>query len=525
MISRKKPLALACALALGVAGTAQADDMSDMRAMVQTLQQQVKDLQSQLGTVSTQVKQQEVKVDKVEKVAASSSSSGISLVPGDELKFMVGNTTIQFYGHADLSMDSMTNGLKNAHVSPGGPTASGNNSWLADIASNNSSFGIRGAHPINDDLSAIFQLEADVVYASTTGASDIAPDATAQKGQLGSRNSFLGLKSTKYGAIMLGKTDTPYKSSTGKMDPFANTIGDYNAIMGNTGGDSRVEFDQRLSHSIWYQSPNLSGWSFSGLISPGQNRSTDTELYALGEPDCTAGNSINSPSGSNPSNGSVCNDGSFGTAYSASLAYKQGAFNAIAAYELHKNVNRIGDEDTGQAGMVGIRNESAYKLGGTYAFNTGTTVNFIYERLERDAITSGLNERTRSGTWLALTQKLTANDALNFGWAHAFRTPGQPTNGVVDMNGNGTVIGQNDNSANLYDLSWVHNLDKKTSMYLVYSRLVNGPTAHYALGAGGHGIVTRNYEGDKYNGGCAGDCSLVGGYTAQGVSIGMTYDF
>jgi len=44
---------------------------------------------------------------------------------------------------------------------------------------------------------------------------------------LGSRNSFVGLQSEEYGAIKLGKTDTPYKTATARLDPFASTPGDY----------------------------------------------------------------------------------------------------------------------------------------------------------------------------------------------------------------------------------------------------------------------------------------------------------
>ena len=161
----------------------------------------------------------------------------------------------------------------------------------------------------------MFQFETEVAYAATPGASDQAPDGTAQKFSLGSRNSFIGLQSAKYGAIKLGKTDTPYKSSTGRMDPFSSTPGDYNAIMGNSGGDNRAEFDDRMPHSIWYESPKMGGFSFSALVSPGQNRSTNTGLYAEGEPDCTGGNST---AGLNGNNGqpTSCEDGSFGTGFS-----------------------------------------------------------------------------------------------------------------------------------------------------------------------------------------------------------------
>jgi hypothetical protein len=269
------------------------------------------------------------------------------------------------------------------------------------------------------------------------------------------------------------------------------------------------------------------GFSFSGLVSPGQNRSTNSGLYAQGEPDCSGGNTTNGVNGTNGVNPASCLDGSFTTAYSAAVAYEAGPLYVTGGYELHKNANRTGDEIV--PGTIGIRDEAAYKLGVQYAFPTHTTVNFIVERLKRDAITPDLDERTHTATWLAVTQNLTAFDDLNFGWAHAYRTPGQPIGGVKDKYGNDAPSGSSDNKANLFSLGYKHRfLDKRITTYLTYSRLANGYWAHYSLGAGGHGLPTRNYVGDKYIGGCQ-DGGVCGppfsGNTAQALSAGLTYDF
>jgi predicted porin len=310
------------------------------------------------------------------------------------------------------------------------------------------------------------------------------------------------------------------------MDPFSSTPGDYNAIMGNSGGDNRAEFDARLPHSIWYESPNMGPLSFAMLFSPGQNRSTDTGLYAQGEPDCAGGNST---AGLNGDNGQPlsCEDGSFNNAFSAALTYHAGPLYAIAGYELHKSVNRKGDEI--DPGTIGVRDESAYKLGVQYTFPTHTTVNVIVERLKRDAITAALNERTHTATWLAVTQKFSALDELNIGWAHADATPGQPDQSIQDRFGNDNGPGPSDNKANLYAFGYKHRFaDNKTAVYLVYARLKNDYWAHYSLGAGGHGLPTRNYVGDKFIGGCQ-DGGVCGppfaGNTPEAFSLGLIYDF
>ena len=491
------PLMLASMMAITAAsGHAHADQASEMQAKLDALQKQMVELQAQMSSMAAKAAKPDEK---------SAAAPGVRLKSGDGLTFQIGDSSeVTLYGHADLSVDYQTNGLKNA------TGATGNNGWVGDVSSNLSFFGVRGSRQLSDDLKAVFQFETEVMYAATTGTSDQAPDGTAQKSGLGSRNSYVGLQSARMGALKLGKTDTPYKSTTGRMDPFANTVADYNSIMGNTGGDARAEFDLRTPHSIWYESPKWSGLSFSGLVSPGQNRSTDGLTYALGEPDCTGGNTVGPQ---NPANG--CNDGSFGTAYSASVAYEMGPLYATAAYELHKRVNRAGDDLA--PGSVGIANESAFKIAVQYTLAEMTTINLIWERMKRNAITASQDERTRNGLWLALTQKLGPRDELNVGWAHAGKTPGNPNGAPPNMNG---VDGSNqavNNAANQFSLGYKHRFeDKKVSVYAVYTDLKNKDYGHYALGVSGHGIVTRNKDGDG---------ATFSGYNAKALSVGLTYDF
>jgi len=67
--------------------------------------------------------------------------------------------------------------------------------------------------------------------------------------------------------------------------------GRYSVVMGNSGGDNRVEFGTRLDHSIWYESPKFANvFSFDALISPGQNRTYNNVVQSSGSPDCNGGN-------------------------------------------------------------------------------------------------------------------------------------------------------------------------------------------------------------------------------------------
>ncbi len=422
----------------------------------------------------------------------------------------VAQTSVELYGHADLSVDYMTKGLSGQHhIVGGGPTASdpvGHMGYETDVSSNLSYLGVRAAHDLGEGgLKALVQFETQVDVASTPSEG-----GSGTKGAFASRNSYLGIAGN-FGAVKVGKTDTPYKLATARMDPFSATIGDYNSIMGNTGGDNRAEFDQRLSHSIWYESPNMSGFRVNALISPGMNRASS------GVPDTLGGGGANSIPASGENNictggnaGPDCTDGSFGNAYSLAGIYNAGPLYATLSYEKHKDVNRHGDDNTPlittgvpSGATVGVGDEQAWKAGVQYHFGEATIVDAIFERMTRHNTPDDFNERQRNGTWLAVTQKVTPKDDINVGWAHAGKTPGSPEGPV-------------DDKSNMFAVGYKHHFDKQANWYAVLARQNNSSQSHFDLGASGHGITTDCHD-------AAGNC-FTGG-KIQGVSIGAQYNF
>src|SRR6266571_2367025 len=415
-------------------------------------------------------------------------------------------TSVQLYGHLDLSLDGATKGIK-------APAAQGKLGWQADVSSNLSYFGLRGSHNVGGGYRMVFQIETQVDVAATPGLSPISNSATDTKvpAALGSRNSFLGVAGN-FGALKVGKTDAPYKLSTARMDPFSATVGDYNSIMGNTGGDNRAEFDTRLSHAMWYESPKMGAFSFSALFAPGQNRASDNSNNASGEPDCTGGGVgrqiATGGAGSNVNIG-PCNDGSFGDAYSAAGVYEAGPVYAIAAYELHRQANRSSDD----AVNVAVADEAAMKVGVQYVVTPNTILNVIVERMTRKNPNPNFNERQRNGSWLAVTQKITGQDDINVGWAHAAKTPGQPGGGDSGVT---TNPGPVDNASNMYTVGYKHHFDKQSNWYAVYARQANKAGGHFDLGASGHGITTDCKDAAP---------ACFTGETLQAVSVGWMYSF
>ncbi len=469
----------------------------------------------------------------------------------NRLEWTVGGTKVQMYGHSDVSYDYVDNGISAARTLDayagglGGYTAQqmlarSNNGWLGQVSSNLSYFGVRGSHKINDYISGVFQFETEVMMSDTPG-----PTSDMQcKYCLGSRDTYVGI-SGPWGAIKLGKEDAPYKrTTTGAFDPFINTIGDQRSILGNSGGDNRAEFMGRISHAIWYETPTYKGLYASILFAPSQNRSSDNSGYPRGEPNCAGGNGAftlsfankgNVPEGADlysvvPADVNPCNDGAFGNVTSAAVTYRGYGLYAFTGYEHHGHVNRTGD-------IVGVGDESAWKAGLEYTFKkTGTTPSFVYEKLKRYAAApiSGivgqpimdptLNERSRpNATWLALRQKLSKKDTLNFSWIYAGKTPGDPGNCAPETVGINcaagdpfTPVNSINNSSNMYAAGLKHSWSRNMTSYFVYARQVNHADAHYDLGAVGHGLIVdkKDFTGTGFP-----------GTHLQGLSAGMTFDF
>jgi predicted porin/uncharacterized coiled-coil protein SlyX len=430
------------------------------------------------------------------------------------LEWTVAGTKIQVYGHADLSYDYVDNGITpaiEAAVVPGFPAPNdplrGNNGWLSQISSNLSFFGVRGSHKINDFLTGI---------------------------------------QGSWGAFKIGKGEAPYKKAIVPLDPFYNTIGDHRSIMGNSGGDNRDEFETRLPHAIWYESPSRNGLAASIEFSPGQNRSSDNGAYARGEPTCSGGNGVfvvsfqnraNIAEASGP-NIDPCNDGAWGNVLSTAVTYKGHGFYGFGGYEHHSTVNRLVD-------AVGVADEAAWRFGASYTYeHTGTTGSFVYEGLKRyaaDTISAvdgqpvkfaALDERTRPlATMLVLSQKLGKKDVLSADWIHAGKTPGDPgqcvafdannaCTGFASLSGTpgtaSSLVNAVNNQSNMYALGMRHTLTRNMSTYFVYARQANHADAHYDLGAVGHGVVVdkRDFTGTG-----------IPGTRLQGISAGMTFDF
>ena len=560
---------------------AQTADATTLQQQMQQMQQKVDDLNRQLQAL----KQQQATAAPAPagtQVATEVQTKSAPPAASSEPKF---DAFIKgFYGLLDVSLDETTKGMdgmiayhiQNGGLGPGldytnpkgGPV--GRVGWEPALSTNKSVIGYRGNHPIGDSgLNFVYQLEASVAITATAGLkTSYTQQSNNTTGAIGTGDSFIGLADKGWGRVRFGTFYAPYKRSTDRLNPFSGQLGDYGAVMGNTGGDNRVEFGTRIEHAIEFDSPKFADMiNVNVLYSPGQNRTYDNVVQSSGSPDCSGGNQ--------PGSGNLllqCDDGGFGDAFSTDIEFELGGFYAAAAYELHKDVNRNSDgigsnsptyaallntagvtpdgacndptgvldcatyanlvaEFPGWASVAGgtppylndIGNEAAFKVGAQYAFSIGLSVGAIWEHMTRSvpANLTFQNERQRDGTWLVLSQKLGDKDTISAGWAHAGKTPGDP-GGQHNYN----PLAES-NTADMYTISWKHRADMHVYWYADWAMTVNKGNAHYDIGAGGRGVTTDCHDGTNTvieDGSSAGPTTW-GGCRPEGFSTGLGYRF
>ena len=588
---RTRGLLLAAPAALAVVASypgptlAQSAQDQDVQNKMRSMQQRIEELSKELQELQKEQQQQIQEVQKQQQqqsqdlqkaTAAANKASEVAVKQQTAFaNFMKG-----FFGTLDLSVDYTTKGMGGLVAYPysyttgfpgGGYTQGttpkagpyGKVGWLGAMSSNGSNVGYRGTHQIGtSDVDFIYQVSTAISMSAAPGLQNTwTKSSNTVQGAIGLGDTWLGFQGKSWGKVKFGEMYLPYKTATDRLNPFSGTLGDYSAVMGNTGGDNRVEFGTRADDVVAYSSPTWHGFSFDAAYQFGQNIDPNNDLTPLGSPDCSGGN--------NPGSGNLflnCDDGGYDRAYSVDLKFEMNGLYLVGAYEIHKRVNRssdgIGSNSPYYGYLVGqgngvsplldwadyntysaeyqaaaaagspayspaydVADEWAVKVGGQYSFDFGLTISYLWEEMKRDLpqIMEFQNERQRTGDWLALQQEFFGGrDEIAIGWAHAGATPGDP-GGQHNFNPNG--IGNN--QANMYTMIYRHKLDKQLTMYFDVAETINDGNAHYDIGAGGHGIKTDCHDATHtpfidYS--SAGPTTW-GGCHPLGISTGVNYKF
>ena len=408
---------------------------------------------------------------------------------------------VDVYGLLNVTVDNVDNGVnKKSRITTG----------------NNSALGFKGSEDLGGGLKAIWQVEvnvsmdgdsgstANVTPTAITGTTTIAGGGTTYTtgsanntvrvpspagGLNGIRNTFLGL-SGGFGTVLMGVHDTPYKLSTGRLDNFSGTLGDYNSIMGaysfcftsdcNTAaeeqGNASSQFDLRAGNVIAYVSPNLQG--FQGRL--GYVMSGDDDFGST-----------------RPLKKS--------NAWSMDVSYTQGPLFLTAAYEKHNIETATRTYVFGGDvawNILGPANASGgVLLLGNCVPNTTITPNIICEKVERTAWKIGggykFGDLSLGAIWenIDLDVGVVSFDRnawmLNAGYAM-----GPVTLKAMYLKAD-DFDGSTDTGAKQWNLGVDYALSKRTMVQFVYAKLDNDANAAYRLSQGSNAVGSAGAGRDQ----------------------------
>lgn len=284
--------------------------------------------------------------------------------------------------------------------------AAGDSSDLVAGVDNASRIGFKGSEDLGGGLKAIWQVEQQLnVGINGSGA-------------MSSRNTFVGL-SGGFGTVLLGRHDTPYKLATGKLDPFVDSIGDYNNVLGRNANGAN-NFDLRADGTIAYISPTVSGFHAAiAYVQPKANEGAGNDEIS---------------------------------AWSAMAMYEAGPLFASLAYETHSG---------GVATSTPAKEENAWKVGLGYKFGD-TQLGAVYENVDHDAA----NHISDRDAWHLSVTHTMGPIVLKAAY-------GQADDAEGSMN--------NKTGADFWALGVDYNLSKRTKVWAYYSTVNNDTNAKYRM--------------------------------------------
>ena len=235
-----------------------------------------------------------------------------------------------------------------------------------------------------------------------------------------------------FGTALLGTHDTPYKISTGSLDPFADTFGDYNAVIDST-------HDARSANVIAYISPSMSGFTVAAayVTDFATDNLPDTTHYGTG---ATATEKKQA-------------------AVSVAGMYSAGPLYASLAYQ---SVAETGGTPTGATQADALK---AMKLGLGYKvsqFNVG----FVYEDVDFGASSKQKN------TYVSGVMDMGSGMSLK-----------------AALGKKGDLTSTSDTGATFFTLGAGKNLTANTEVYALYANIKDGKSATpSATGSGNLGV-------------------------------------
>jgi GBP family porin len=348
-------------------------------------------------------------------------------------------SSVTLYGLIDAGLMYTNN------VAKGGTSGSLFQATSGNI--NGSRFGLRGAEDLGGGLKAIFVLE---------NGFNVQNGKLGQDSRLFGRQAFVGLSSSEFGTVTLGRQ---YDSLVDFVAPLSATAGTF----GDTGfahpfDNDNLNHSVRMSNAIKYTSNNYSGLKFGGL-------------YAF----------------------SNSTDFSINRAYSAGASFNYGPFNVAAGYlqinGSNSTTNTGGAVDLGESTangtggfLLGSNVQRTFGAGLNYTIGPAV-VGFVYTNSHFQGTNSfNLNNGSQRFDNYELNAKYALTPAVTLGIADTF-TDGHLSGATVA----GKIPFGTDPKFNQVNLQAVYALSKRTDVYAegMYQRAIGQNYVAFINTAGG----------------------------------------
>jgi len=305
-------------------------------------------------------------------------------------------------GQANMSIDNYNDGA-----------ATSASAW--QMSSNQSRIIVKGSDDLGGGLSAMWQVDARFSLDTGRANGDTGGNANVR---LFDGNNYVGVKSDGMGTLTLGRNDTPYKSSTRKLDVFFDVAGDNRGTLGGGMGGH----DSRYDNALNYTSPNFSG------ITIGYSTVFGGETPVA-----------------NSTKGSLM---------SLAAMYEQGPIYATIAID-NKKLGTPGTGDLAGAAAANVGDtDNAFKLAGSYK-QDAIAASLIYEKQTTKPAATGV-ETTQANLYLAGKFNISSTDAVRA----AYTKHGASKSGGATGTDDATHLA----------IGYEHGMSKATSVYATYAK-------------------------------------------------------
>lgn len=314
---------------------------------------------------------------------------------------------VTVYGRIHAGIDSMS--VSSTTAVPGGES-------VRRVSDYSSKMGFRGREDLGGGWSALFQIEGGLATDAGTGV-------------LNDKDTYVGLASTQYGQVQMGRFATPIRKINDYTNRFLGEGPQDDANIGQLSSDNAVGFNRRQANAISYRTPSMAGLTAT--------------VYRGATVEAANGDSV----------------------FSSSLQYADGGpLTGAVGYEVHNNLT------------PGMR-DKMYRAMMKYVFSAGD-VGVGWNRLRYQTAKGTLARSyfTVTGAW-----KIGA-DALIGRIGVAGDVGGSAPDGAT-LAAKGTSLTHGaDSGATQMTLGYQHNLSKRSQLYLYYTRLANERLANYSVG-------------------------------------------